>query len=459
MSINLPHRFPSLIEGESRPALIIGSGPSYELVPNINELFPDSCRKAEEKLGFYSGIDFNEPNDDDLYSWAELIIAELERNGQDVPKLRMADALEILDDLSWQPQVKRRALQTLARHRVLARFARERRWRTIWSLNWDSYLEVAFESIGINPDTDSASNILPWINKYRTFITEEDYAPDDVLKVYKPHGCVRSLISAKKAHKNGDPDGSAESLSDRFLITRSEMASVADRISNQDYNFYADIRNNFSGHSLYTLGWKADVEGYLLDVLEGISAQLKTDHDDSLCIINRSFYEGGGHGRLRVVYDRTEAQCFIHIKDFQTLDDFFLWLHAFYCINKLINWADTEEEKTEIQRIVDNFHPPAPDTQRIIYDWADCFLPAWMRLCWRAGLVACSDMNDQLIEPHNIRIDAPDEHIPLALRPNPPTRADLSSSIPILLSIITGDENLDLRTYPGSIYRDVIKLL
>ncbi len=194
----------------------------------------------------------------------------------------MAEELEILSDSRWQPQVSCRALQTLERHRVIARFVREARWKAIWSLNWDTYLETAFESIGIYPNADSAANDFPWTSKYKTFVTEADYAAtDNVFKLHKPHGCIRSLVNAKKAFQNGNPHGEAESLSKRFLITKNEMASPTQRDNNQDCNFYANIREVFSKRSLYTLGWKADVEGYILKFLESISNQLRTNFEDT----------------------------------------------------------------------------------------------------------------------------------------------------------------------------------
>ena len=453
MSINLPHTFPSLLGATSSPVLILGAGASYEFVPTSEELFLNKCRRAEEKLGCCSQIDFDNPSDNDnLYSWAESIISELEQKGEAVPKLRMAEELELLSDSRWRPLVSCRALQTLERHRVIARFVREARWKAIWSLNWDTYLETALESIGIYPDTDSAVIDFPWTSKYKTFVTEDDYlGADDVFKLHKPHGCVRSLIDAKKALKNGNPDGIAEKLSERFLITKSEMASVAQRFTNQDCNFYANIREVFSGRSLYTLGWKASTEGYLLEFLELISSQLRTESEDALCVISRTFYTAGGHGRLATIYDRSEAQSHIKPADASELDGLFLWLQARYMLGKLMNWASDAQNAT-VREIFDSINSPDPDTQRLIYDWADCFLPAWMRLCWRAGLVQCRDRNDQLMKPHNIRLETPDEHIPLSLTPNP-DRIDLRSSIPILLSLIGEDANLDLRKYPGGIYR------
>jgi hypothetical protein len=449
LTINIPHTFPSLIEGENVPVLILGAGASYGLAPSPNELFPNKCLQAEKKLGCCSGIDFNNLSEDDkLYTWAEAIIRELERGGEQTPKLKMAEELEILSDARWQPQVSRRALQTLPRHRVIARFVREERWRAIWSLNWDTYLETALESIGIFPDTDQALNDFPWTNKYRAFVTDDDYAvADNVFKLHKPHGCVRSLIHARKALENGNPSGAAERLSERFLITSNEMASLRERATNQDYNFYSNIRDVFSGHSLYTLGWKAEAEGYLLESLELISSQLRTGFDDSLCVINRTFYENGG---LATIYNRSNAQSHVATADSAKLDELFLWLQAKYCLKKLMDWVDDEDERTGIQGIIDSINPPDPDNQRLIYDWADSFLPAWIRLCWRTGLVDYY-YNGHLLSPYDIRMESPDEHIPLFL--DGAERVDIKSSIPLLLSLIGKDAYLDLRMYPGALYR------
>lgn len=454
MSISLPHAFPSLLEGATTPVLIVGAGPSYDLAPSPDKLFKNKCRQAEEKLGCCSRIDFDKPSENDnLYLWAESIISELKQKGEAVPKLRMAEELELLSDSRWQPQVSRRALQNLPRHRVIARFVRENRWKAIWSLNWDTYIETAFESIGIYPAADSEPNDFPWTNKYKTFVTEEDYAvADDVFKLHKPHGCVRSLINAKKALENGNPDGIAEKLSERFLVTKSEMASVAHRSTNQDCNFYANIREVFSGRSLYTLGWKASAEGYLLESLELISPQLRTESEDALCVINRSYYDDDkewGHCRLADIYKRNRAGAFVEVEKGLSTDDLLLWLQARYALGKLYQWAPAAK-KAEIQVIIDRLNLPDPSTQRLIYDWADCLLPAWIRLCWRAGLVDYYH-DGQLISPHNIRMESPDEHVPLFLEGAP--RIDIKSSIPLLLFLIGDNANLDLRKYPGGIYR------
>ena len=451
MSINLPHTFPSVINGTSRPVLIVGAGASYGLVPSPKELFNNKCQQAEVKLECCSRINFDDPTgNDDLYSWADSMIQELEQHGVPLPKLRMAEELELLTDSRWRPQVSYRALQNWPRHRVIARLVREKRWKAIWSLNWDTYLETAFESIGIYPDTAMVPSDSPWTNKYRTFVTEEDYAvADEVFKLHKPHGCIRSLIHAKKVLKNGNPNGKAESLSERFLVTRSEMESLTERATNQDYNFYANIREVFSGRSLYTLGWKADAEGYLLQSLEEIADQLRTDYNDSLCVINRSYYDEDGHGKLANIYGRTKEQAYVEVEKGVSTDDLLLCLQARYALDQLLQWTP-DVKKAEIQEIIDSLNPLNPATQRLIYDWADSFLPAWIRLCWRAELINYYH-NGQLIKPHNIRMESPDEHVPLFLEGV--ERIDIKSSVPLLISVAYDNVHLDLRKYPGGIYR------
>lgn len=439
--------------------LIVGSGPSSELVPTHADLFNNECQQAEERLKCDSGIDFNNPGDNNLYSWATAIKAELEKKGVPLPKLKIAEELRILDDLRWRPKVKYRPLQTLARHRVIARFVREERLEAIWSLNWDTLLEIALESIGMSPATNVAQDQFPWKTKYKTFVTVDDYADDDnVFMLHKPHGCVRSLILAKEALKNGDPDGRAERLCERFLITEEEMKSFDGRQEDQDDNFYSEIRVKFSKRSLYTLGWRAAVEEYLLEFLEKISTQLRTDSVDSLCIINPQYYTGGKHDRLSSIYGRSKDQAYIEVEkkksteNLLSTDDLFRWLQAKYMLGILHQCApeSNKEEKEEIKMIIDSLKPPNPDTQKLIFDWADVFLPAWIRLCWRAGLVECRH-EGQIIKNHDIPMDFPDEHIPLSI--NGIRRKDIESSIPIILSLTRGDAaNIDLQTFPGGIY-------
>jgi len=148
--VDLPHNFPSLRNGHRKPVLICGSGMSSGLVPSVKDV-TKGCPQAEKKLG--CSVPKNEGDldkDKYLYDWAEQIYQQLLNRRETLPKLKIAAALGILDNPAWQGKIDTPLRENWPRHRVVARFAREKRWHAIWSLNWDCLLEVGLESVGFN---------------------------------------------------------------------------------------------------------------------------------------------------------------------------------------------------------------------------------------------------------------------------------------------------------------------
>jgi hypothetical protein len=99
-------------------------------------------------------------------------MAQLEARGNPNPKLALAQSLDIPSEPRWLGGVATQ--RNTPRHRVIARFARERLWDQIWSLNWDCVQESAFENVGIKHNAPDAN--LPWPTTYNTFITAADCA-------------------------------------------------------------------------------------------------------------------------------------------------------------------------------------------------------------------------------------------------------------------------------------------
>ncbi len=111
----------------------------------------------------------------------------------------------ILDNPAWLGKIDMPLRGTSPRHRVVARFAKEKRWHAIWSLNWDCLLEVGLESVGF--DEYQALTQQPWPTTYVTYVTHNDLPPnadDDTVTVYKPHGCVKSLLKAEEEYNKGN---------------------------------------------------------------------------------------------------------------------------------------------------------------------------------------------------------------------------------------------------------------
>lgn len=198
---------------------------SYELAPSPVELIRDKRAKAESALGCFSTIPRNSsPTPKDLYLWAEDILGQIASRCDSNPKLSLAKALDILDDPRWRERVG--ALRATPCHRVIARFARERLWEEIWSLNWDCIQEDALITVGIKRDAPNAR--VSWPTSFSTFISIEDcrdMGDSSVVRIIKPHGCVIALEQAD-AIKDLDPIGSA-ARSDRFLISSSELDQIS----------------------------------------------------------------------------------------------------------------------------------------------------------------------------------------------------------------------------------------
>jgi hypothetical protein len=456
MPISLPHNFPSLYDGQRKPVIIIGAGLSRNLTPTPKELFIKKCQSAATELECPSIFDYSNPDNKKLYIWAEEAIKCLNSNGEEVPKLRVAEKLGLLSDMCWQGTITMRACMNNPVHRVIARFVREERWRALWSLNWDTHFEAALDSIGMKPISTEAPvppNDLPWRRNYKTFITKNDYpVPDDTFILHKPHGCIIALLEAQKALNNGDVS-TAKSMSDRFLIANDELSLLEKRDTPEDHNFFANIREKFSSRPLYCVGWSAS-EKYITDFLSEICDQLRSGEDDSLCIIDPNF--DLGHTKLIEIYNKTEEQSHIKISNELSTDNLFLWIQSKYALMKLKNYAPMSL-RTVIQDAIDELGTPNPASQSIYYDFVDYFMPTWIRLCWRAGLVSCIKGNGDPIRPHDIRLESSDEHIPFNI-PNS-DRPDMKALAILLPHLCFEDNWLDFKSYLGGLYRKTDKTL
>ena len=225
--VDLPHNFPSLRNGPRKPVLICGAGMSSGLVPSVKDLTKE-CPQAEKKLGCSAPRNDGDLDKDGyLYDWAEQIYQQLQNRQEPLPKLKIADALGLLDNPAWLGKVVMPLRENWPRHRVIARFAREKRWHAIWSLNWDCLLEAGLESVGF--DEVQPLTKQPWPTTYVTYVTTDDAqssADDDTVTVYKPHGCVKSLLKAEEEYNKGNYSNKAERLAKCFVITKTELELV-----------------------------------------------------------------------------------------------------------------------------------------------------------------------------------------------------------------------------------------
>jgi hypothetical protein len=240
---------------ESHPVLVAGAGLSYELVPLPAKLLKDliANRAAiERELGvststLLKGLDARE-----LYEWAGEAVKKLSDAHVPNPKLAIAKALGVTIDPAWRGKDDVPLFGLAARHRVIARFAREGKWAAIWSLNWDAWLECALEGVGLaaRPAAPLPPRKFPWLEFHWSW-THPEPTPGECnrsLVIAKPHGCVRKLLAGS---------------SDTFLITKEELETIElNPVS-------AFVRAHFMNRPLVGCGWSAS-EKYLVDLLASI---------------------------------------------------------------------------------------------------------------------------------------------------------------------------------------------
>jgi hypothetical protein len=120
-----------------------------------------------------------------------------------------------------------------------------------------------------------------------------------------------------------------------------------------------------------------------------------------------------------------------------------LWLQARYSLQKLAGWA-CDDWKPAVQARIDEI--PNGTLTTFTSSFADTFLPAWIRLCWRAGIIELPPGN----KPEMLDLEKPDQHVPL----NGPqtTRRDLKAAAG-LVSLVRGHEQRwNLGKFPGCLW-------
>ena len=422
---------------------------SHGLVPSVEDVTKE-CPQAEGKLGCSvprNDGDLDKP--EYLYNWAEQIYQQLLKRQEPLPKLKIAGALGILDNPAWLGKIEMPLRRNWPRHRVIARFAKERRWRAIWSLNWDCLLEVGLESVGF----DEAQPLIeqPWPTTYVTYVTPNNAqsgAHEDTVTVYKPHGCVKSLIKAEEEHNKGNHKA-ARLLAERFMITKTELAKLERKLSDPaDRLFYCHLHSHLAGHPLLGVGWSVS-EDYLIDLArKALEAQTKRNSPDELTIVDIKF-NNKGHKQLAECYGRDESTAYARVSrepDGLTTDRLFLWIQTLYALECLKRHSRVNSNL--IQRICDRFQKPVCDD--FVISWVDNFLPTWVRLCWRGGLVPYIK-NGRQIRKHSLRIEKPDEHIPWDI--DGIRRPDLFTAAHLLARIGANVKGWDFNKFPGGLWK------
>jgi hypothetical protein len=433
---------------------------SYGLVPLPGPLLAEKRANAEAVLGCTSAVPTDpNPPADHLYRWADEIWNELTARGDQNPKLTLAESLDIPKEKRWLGCISTQ--RNTPRHRVVARFAREGLWHQIWSLNWDCVQESALENVGIK--RSAADGAMPWPTVFNTLVTAAECAQmgePNSIKVIKPHGCVMALVDAQQAKAIGNA-GRSVTLSERFLITATELSSLDPSVAKDPTQqfIFATLLTALCSQPFVVVGWSAS-EKYLIDSINSCVRPVLQDPDrqpplavDELSVIDREF-NAQGHSSLAAFYNKNAANAHIDVGQpgFST-DELFLWLQALYAIRYLRLRAPTIDHPALDELAVEIEQPPNGPVFMI--KWVDNFLPVWVRLCWRSGLVFWENQNAERVEIDDLALESRDEHIPWGLYGN--ARPELTAASRILAALHRSGRgsDWDYDHFPGGLYLDL----
>ncbi len=428
--------------------LFCGAGLSVGSVPDAAKLYEKKWKSVEDQLGIVDGdIDHDSINAipekaSRLYVWAERVLALLELRGVPVPKLRFAEALGLLDDPRWWGRAEIDFRGTTPRHRVIARFAKEGLWKSIWSFNWDCILENAMEQIGLSNGVPRFRQ--PWQKSHYVSHVQKDYFPCSThisaLNVHKPHGCVRALDLAKNAQRENDIP-KAVALSSRLMVSDQELRdrSACPYSRENDPAFFEALRNDVRGAFNMVLGWSMREESLRKQLMSPLA-----EPGTRLVILDIAF--GESHSNVCREAGLKQADVHFELKTtiaFPNRDDVFRWQQAIYTLDRLEAANDGRPilDRLGIDwRATLDHHP-----QEFLLDWADEFLPTWTKLCWSAGLVEAPQMM-----PHRVDLERRDEYIPLNYVHV--HRPDLSAAARVLRALSSHSDAFNARDFPGGLF-------
>lgn len=462
MSITLPgHNFPYWSDpgdNKSPPALIIGAGfsaPQVRLPSQLAIHYSEKQSEIEKSLGITTDFaferdEYHRPNKpDDLYYWAERCVEELIKAPgatKETAKRCFIKAIGLLEDQDFSATTNIPLRGTTPRHRVLARLAREGCIYSLWSLNWDLWLESAFDAVGLvrkNSTSPNSSDALPagWKKNYRVFLPSDP--PDNnnnCIPLYKPHGCVGAF---------------AANTDDTFKITKAELEETVSNTVKQS------LQIQLAGKPICAIGWGA-TEGNLQSVFEECATANQLQ-PGKLTIISLKWNDGApmAHSKLASNFDQDESDtiCPVQRNTPGTTDDLMQWIQALRTLHRFkkvvigldhTNASMLEQLKQEIEIFKTPIFFGSP------FDWAlrwfDTFVPVWSRVCF--SLKALVFKEDGSVPVSALPMMRRDEHIPL--NDSTADRWDILSAAnlySILRSIeSTMQSELDFETFPGAFW-------
>lgn len=438
--MTIPHSFPSLIDELTTQSVIIsGTGLSAPNAPTVDALKGALGRIAQD-LGVVHKVDF------DFYVLAEGVLNRLVSEGRTDAESRLwlAEKLGMLDDRRWFGEIGLPLSGNTPRHRAIARFAVEKRLRAIVSLNWDTLMEAALDSVGL-ADSDRPSR--PWGLTARASIIDDTHMPRlgsaHIFPVIKPHGCVRNLEQARRQSRS---TGTTPPVI--FKLTQSEL----DNCSAEQTLIDKRVEVYLAECPLIAIGWKA-AEGYLRNTVIKTAKAAQNTNTDAFTLASRSWYPNAKyndtfHDDIAIAYSKTKLESFAEVGNGQTtLDCLFQWLQARYAITKLM--ASSPVNQATLQLLLQQLDQPVHG--HFILSWVDSWLPTWVRMCWRAGVMQGNDpYTNRNIEPWDIPVVPRDVHVPLGTMTG--ERRELKAAAKLLAVLGNDLGRFDFEKFPGGFW-------
>lgn len=299
---------------ERAPMVLVGAGLSYGLAPTANALASEIATKRsiiEKKFGVATD---GQPIRcaDDMYRWAERCIELKVAAGtsEAESKKLLAEAMGLTVDARFLARENISLRGTTARHRVLSRLAREGRVHALWSFNWDCWLEMSLECVGLRSGERAGGMLSPleWKLRYLVWVDSMAVAEkNDSISLFKAHGCLRALVQGR-----GD-----------FVISKGEMERD---LSKQPARRVDLLKNQIAGRWMVALGWSASEayvrqlvdeqggKGLLGDRLTIVDTNPARAHHEQVCASYRCDIGASG----RVVSGGSPG----------STDDLFLWIQT-----------------------------------------------------------------------------------------------------------------------------------
>ncbi len=378
----------------------------------------------------------------DFYEVAEAVLNKLilaDGKPDSESRLWLAEELGMLDDRRWFGEIGLPLSGNTPRHRALARFAVEKRLRAIVSLNWDTLLEAGLDSVGL---AERPRSPRPWEVTAHARVVNDNHihilASPHVFPVIKPHGCVRNLEQARRQYRS---TGTAPSVT--FKLTRSELAICPPE---QKTLIDTKVQGYVADCPLIAIGWKAG-EDYLRNTVATTAKAVQHPEPDAFTLVDLCW--GPNHTDIAAAYGKNDNAAFAEVKAGAppTTDCLLQWLQARHALSRLI--AATPPLKAPLENLLQQLDQP--DCGHAIINWVDNWLPTWVRLCWRAGVMEGSDPHTGgKIEPWDIPIMPRDVHVPLGSMNV--ERRDLQAAAKLLIVLGSSLSRFNFKMFPGGFW-------